>query len=1066
MPMQATLFEIEEAVLQRCRDCPIGAHLQVVAFAQALSSRRDSACSPFPKHIFPPQEGDGHLRSARALLRHLPDPRTLATSHHPALTSSSHQASCSHQALTTSSGTTPQTSPGTQAAADVSTLPGPRKLILDAAGAPVSEDALRLLHWILQTRRRLRMGMDTPEGMARCASIRPFFHMAVTALGSMAAGSMAAGSMAAGSMEAGSMAAGSMAAGSMTGCAGLVTAATGMAGADAATAAAGEGERGAAAAGGGEGGGTIAAAEAMSGAAGARPKVGAGGGGGALVPAASTHVHPALPPECTHLLPDVTMDIEDEGSAAFQRARNAYGSIMAVHGTAGDSLHSILRCGLLNLAGTKHMRTGAVFGEGVYFSTDASVAFTFSKPSNTGADIWPHAAPFVGTSRYVFVAEIALDPSFVKYDSSSGGAGDAARSMSSGSASGAAVRVDSLRKGEDELPPTYLVVANSDLIRLRHLLVYAEPALPSGTFTRSMRNYTRADASTENVQDHTRDGTNIGGLLSNASNVRSDTGSSQVLLTASEVLTTGSCHDASHCTEGDFKLGNNNNNNVSRVFVPAADGVRAPADDSWADATCCHNPGTVTLSGRDAGSADATHHHLVNAGDVAASNGFHGCNPIGMPTGFTTAGLTRDQSTNHHVASTSGLHAVVTPSSGLNGMMTVSGGPAPTCPADPPLQPDGPGDTGAPGYGRRHAGRPRGHLAQQQGGLPSAAQQHATGGECQVDSTRQVSQLPGADGDIGISLCLRSNGYGAGLSNNAQRHGLHRDRGGLSDGSGSGSLSNGSLLVDTQLGISATDYTQPGTSGPYSTQWMAAGDAPAPAHHQGATAPALLVPDASGANTPVLTDGSMAGGSGMLTDGSQIAGGGCQKDPSVATAGFQGSSVSRGSVEEALTAEASHVPEPSMEGSGGPVTGMPCVGHQEQASLRQRKALPVAAEGANLSREPSEGAAASVGGGRADHQGGHAIPQVPGVAPMLPRGQGNAGYTIAQSVRVVPGTHRHEGFACSSIIVLYVLLLLVIGAMQSEMARRRGLLSIFLPAWQQACGLFRTAVAELWELFL
>ncbi|KAK9820472.1 hypothetical protein WJX72_010696 [[Myrmecia] bisecta] len=95
---------------------------------------------------------------------------------------------------------------------------------------------------------------------------------------------------------------------------------------------------------------------------------------------------------------------------------------VAYHGTSMENVHSILHNGLLNLSGTKLQRTGALFGDGIYLSTNMEVRDTV--PSTT------------------------LDAEQVGSPSK-----DAAGKP---------------------LPDTYLVVRKMDDVRLAYLLVYSE----------------------------------------------------------------------------------------------------------------------------------------------------------------------------------------------------------------------------------------------------------------------------------------------------------------------------------------------------------------------------------------------------------------------------------------------------------------------------------------------------------------------------------------------------------------------------------------------------------------
>uniref|UniRef100_A0A0D6QXU5 Poly [ADP-ribose] polymerase n=1 Tax=Araucaria cunninghamii TaxID=56994 RepID=A0A0D6QXU5_ARACU len=134
----------------------------------------------------------------------------------------------------------------------------------------------------------------------------------------------------------------------------------------------------------------------------------------------------------------------------FETTKMSLGSIFAFHGTSAENLHSILRCGLLNLSNTTLQRNGAIFGEGTYFSTDINVALTFSKAKEGWKD-----SCFGKNLKYLLVCEIAKGEKVFYTDK--GGQSLIKASNSSGPADG-----------------SYIVVQNSDLIRIRYIFVYAE----------------------------------------------------------------------------------------------------------------------------------------------------------------------------------------------------------------------------------------------------------------------------------------------------------------------------------------------------------------------------------------------------------------------------------------------------------------------------------------------------------------------------------------------------------------------------------------------------------------
>eukprot|EP00850_Spirogloea_muscicola_P011695 SM000073S21471 [mRNA] locus=s73:535288:537284:+ [translate_table: standard] len=169
------------------------------------------------------------------------------------------------------------------------------------------------------------------------------------------------------------------------------------------------------------------------------------------------------------LRPAVALEMRGEdgqeapGPAVFNEARRQHGSFMAFHGTAAENLHSILRCGLLNMSGTRLQKNGAMFGDGVYLTTDAAVALAFSSP----ADIWERSA-LGGHTRYLLLCEVADAPGAVTY-SQRRRTDKEWRQRTPLPSHCAPAGVDAGELG------TYIVVANPDLVRVAFILVYLEP---------------------------------------------------------------------------------------------------------------------------------------------------------------------------------------------------------------------------------------------------------------------------------------------------------------------------------------------------------------------------------------------------------------------------------------------------------------------------------------------------------------------------------------------------------------------------------------------------------------
>ncbi|XP_046661004.1 protein mono-ADP-ribosyltransferase PARP16 isoform X2 [Homalodisca vitripennis] len=129
-----------------------------------------------------------------------------------------------------------------------------------------------------------------------------------------------------------------------------------------------------------------------------------------------------------------------------------YGSVHAFHGSRVENFHSILQHGL-----QQYMTKQALFGQGVYLSSELLICLPYSR---TGLG-WTHSV--LGSVLSVVVLCEILDHPTVSCQTT----GDEAKSR--------ARPEDSLA---GEVPHKVYVVPNSDLLRLRYLLVYkAQPSL-------------------------------------------------------------------------------------------------------------------------------------------------------------------------------------------------------------------------------------------------------------------------------------------------------------------------------------------------------------------------------------------------------------------------------------------------------------------------------------------------------------------------------------------------------------------------------------------------------------
>lgn len=147
-----------------------------------------------------------------------------------------------------------------------------------------------------------------------------------------------------------------------------------------------------------------------------------------------------LPSFANNMRPSFVLRTVPDPSAPAQPFEQG---VVAYHGTRCENLHSIIHTGLQNLSGTKLQRTGAIFGNGIYLSTEYGLAFMFAEPS-TGC--WPQST-FGTRLRVQLVCEVDMAKS-------STGTG--------GSASG--------------LPDKYLLVQRADAIRLLYVLIFVDKA--------------------------------------------------------------------------------------------------------------------------------------------------------------------------------------------------------------------------------------------------------------------------------------------------------------------------------------------------------------------------------------------------------------------------------------------------------------------------------------------------------------------------------------------------------------------------------------------------------------
>ncbi|XP_076068427.1 protein mono-ADP-ribosyltransferase PARP16-like [Oratosquilla oratoria] len=131
----------------------------------------------------------------------------------------------------------------------------------------------------------------------------------------------------------------------------------------------------------------------------------------------------------------------------FRQVRGLRPTMFAFHGSRLDNFHSILHHGL-----QQHMNKTSLFGKGIYLSSEMSVSLPYS-PAGQG---WVNSS--LGPSMSVIALCELVDHPDVKCQTR-----DDQNRAYTGDMFGGAV------------PDKYFVVVNSDLVRIRYLLIYCSP---------------------------------------------------------------------------------------------------------------------------------------------------------------------------------------------------------------------------------------------------------------------------------------------------------------------------------------------------------------------------------------------------------------------------------------------------------------------------------------------------------------------------------------------------------------------------------------------------------------
>ncbi|GLG99730.1 Protein mono-ADP-ribosyltransferase PARP16 [Gryllus bimaculatus] len=151
---------------------------------------------------------------------------------------------------------------------------------------------------------------------------------------------------------------------------------------------------------------------------------------------------PVQPPNFIFQLNSTSNSVQE---IRWEDLRKGRKTLFAFHGSRLENFHSILHHGL-----QQHLTKNALFGRGIYLSSELSVSLPYS-PMGYG---WGRS--LLGDQMSCVALCEMIDHPDVKCQSE---ASDKNRALNTDSIGG-------------EVPKKYYVVVNSDLVRVRHLLVY------------------------------------------------------------------------------------------------------------------------------------------------------------------------------------------------------------------------------------------------------------------------------------------------------------------------------------------------------------------------------------------------------------------------------------------------------------------------------------------------------------------------------------------------------------------------------------------------------------------
>ncbi|KAF0719369.1 Aste57867_1090 [Aphanomyces stellatus] len=129
----------------------------------------------------------------------------------------------------------------------------------------------------------------------------------------------------------------------------------------------------------------------------------------------------------------------------FDRMAKTHGSKLCFHGSRLASFHSIVQNGLHVMSGTRHMSSGNVFGDGIYFAESIQVAANFA---STSPSTWAKSHVLSKSAICVAVCQVICNPNAMTHLPSSS-QGDGA----------------------------YYIVHDERFVRLQYL-IFSQPHLP------------------------------------------------------------------------------------------------------------------------------------------------------------------------------------------------------------------------------------------------------------------------------------------------------------------------------------------------------------------------------------------------------------------------------------------------------------------------------------------------------------------------------------------------------------------------------------------------------------